>query len=134
MSFNDDIKKFKRKTEGAALDVFMGTGLEMFGRIVKRTPVGNPSIWQSNAPSGYVGGRARSNWQVQINSKPSGVIDSTGGPPTPSLQTLKLGDSIYVLNNLPYIIPLEHGHSSQAPAGMVKVTVSEFPRIVVSNI
>ncbi|WP_256203847.1 MULTISPECIES: hypothetical protein [unclassified Pseudomonas] len=34
------------------------------------------------------------------------------------------------MNNLPYAIPLEYGHSTQAPAGMVRVTLANFQHIV----
>lgn len=134
MSFSDDIKKFKTKTEGAALSVFRGTALEVFVRVVKRTPVGNPSLWKGVAPKGYVGGRLRSNWQMGINRPQTGEIHATNGPPRPAPSKAKIGDSIYITNNLPYAIPVEHGHSSQAPAGMVKVTVSEFRKIVNDSI
>jgi hypothetical protein len=36
----------------------------------------------------------------------------------------------YITNNLPYAWRLEHGHSKQAPAGMVGLTVVEFAGIV----
>lgn len=39
---------------------------------------------------------------------------------TAGVQPLKLGDTAYLVNNLPYAVPLEYGHSSQAPAGMVR--------------
>jgi hypothetical protein len=40
------------------------------------------------------------------------------------------GHTIYIVNNLPYANALENGHSKQAPSGMVKVTLQEFPGIV----
>lgn len=51
-------------------------------------------------------GRARGNWQVEFNGPQSATIS----------------------NNLPYIERLENGWSQQAPAGMVRVTLSEFER------
>jgi hypothetical protein len=35
-----------------------------------------------------------------------------------------------VSNNVPYITALEHGHSSQAPQGMVGITMLEAPALV----
>lgn len=32
---------------------------------------------------------------------------------------------IYVSNSLPYIVPLEFGHSKQAPAGMVRTAIAD---------
>jgi len=43
---------------------------------------------------------------------------------------LKAGQVIYLVNNLPYAIPLEYGHSSQAPGGMVRLTVQKWRPIV----
>ena len=33
---------------------------------------------------------------------------------------------IWLFNNIPYIIPLEHGHSQQAPNGMAALTVADL--------
>lgn len=96
MSFSSDIAKFNKKTEEKSLKVFRAVGFEMFGRIVKRTPVDT--------------GRLRNNWQI------------TDG--------VKLGDKLFITNNLPYAKRIEDGYSAQAPAGMVKVTVNEFKSIV----
>ncbi|MNJ81742.1 hypothetical protein D3C77_807050 [compost metagenome] len=46
------------------------------------------------------------------------------------VQALTIGQTAFIVNNLPYAIPLEYGHSSQAPAGMVRVTLANFQRIV----
>ena len=53
MSFSDDIAKFSKKADKKALLVFRAIGLDMFGRIVKRTPVDT--------------GRLRNNWQITEN-------------------------------------------------------------------
>ncbi len=77
-------------------------------------------------------GRARGNWQVTIGA-PSAAVDenrfdkagggtiSAGAAVISSLTDL---GAIYITNNLPYILPLERGHSQrQAPSGMVQVTL-----------
>ncbi len=76
-----------------------------------------------------VTGRARANWIVTVGS-PS---DSADAQPDPSGQAAlaqgqaAVGEfevgrgeagSIFVTNNVEYIIPLENGHSAQAPSGM----------------
>ena len=43
---------------------------------------------------------------------------------------LKAGEVIYLVNNLEYARALEYGHSKQAPKGMVRITVAEFPQVV----
>ena len=45
-------------------------------------------------------------------------------------KVLYVGAFAYIINNLPYAIPLEFGHSTQAPGGMVRVTVARFQQIV----
>ena len=88
--------------------------------------------------SGYVGGRFRGNWQLTIGSPASGTLDDIdpGGAETlgriiAGVGDLQGGDVAYIVNNLPYAIPLEHGHSErQAPSGMVGITVDRFQTIV----
>lgn len=138
MSFSGDIKRFAAKAEKAALFVFRGTALDLFSKIVLRTPVGNPSIWKAGkATPGYTGGSLRANWQVRLNRPASGEVsgtDKSGGSTIakgqPTINRAKGGDAIYVTNNLPYAGPVENGHSTQAPTGMVKVTIREFNRAI----
>jgi len=89
------------------------------------------------AGQGYVGGRFRGNWQFSIDSPATGEldrIDPSGSETIAALlsqvQALTIGQTAYIVNNLPYAIPLEYGHSTQAPAGMVRVTLANFQRIV----
>jgi len=41
-------------------------------------------------------------------------------------RTKKAGKFWDVVNGVPYIVPLEFGHSRQAPAGMVRVSIAEL--------
>lgn len=123
MSFSSDLKKFADKTERNAEKVFRGTALSIFSHVIKRTPVDT--------------GRLRGNWQANINRPAQGttsINDKTGSQAISSAATesmqAKLGDSIYLVNNLPYAKVIEDGSSKQAPQGMVKVTVAEFTREV----
>jgi hypothetical protein len=86
------------------------------------------------APAGYVGGRFRANWQYGYG-KPTLTtlpgVDPSGQATLARIQAGVMSNPAagvhYVVNNLPYTRPLEYeGHSSQAPAGMVRVTVAEF--------
>ncbi|MDH4432935.1 hypothetical protein QEP21_21635, partial [Pseudomonas shirazica] len=43
---------------------------------------------------------------------------------------LTIGQTAYIVNNLIYAVPLEYGHSTQAPKGMVRVTLDRFQGIV----
>lgn len=128
MAFSGDIKKFSKKTMDRYNEVFAGAALEVFSRIVRRTPVGNPLIWENKkAPPGYVGGRLRSNWQMSINSPTEGELPIGQATPIP---IPKSAGSVFVTNNLDYARAVEDGHSTQAPLGMVAITTVEFKDIV----
>ncbi len=87
-------------------------------------------------PPGYTGGRFRGNWQVSFDAptiEENGRIDKTGdltkAAGNYTLSLFKVGmSSIYFCNNVPYAYPLEMGHSTQAPGGMVRITAAEFQR------
>src|SRR5450830_25396 len=70
---------------------------------------------------GYVGGRFRGNWQFSVDAPAEGVLDQVdpSGNVTiavlrTQVQSLTAGQTAYIVNNLPYGIPLEYGHSKQA--------------------
>lgn len=89
----------------------------------------------------YVGGRFRANWNFSIGSVDNSFRihpDPTGTEATARLVAgaieFKAGQTAFIINNLPYAIPLEFGHSTQAPGGMVRVTVARFQQIVLEAI
>ena len=73
-------------------------------------------------------GRARANWVASINSVEELLTENTDKGGTGTIAAAKqvidgwaLGAGpIFLSNSVPYIIPLEEGHSRQAPAGMSK--------------
>jgi hypothetical protein len=82
-------------------------------------------------------GRARGNWTATVGHRSAGStdgVDPIGGSTVANAQAVANGwdgnGSIFLTNNLPYIERLEHGHSGQAPSGMVGITVAEFGGIV----
>jgi hypothetical protein len=83
-------------------------------------------------------GRFRGNWNVSIGDADLSTTDETDAD---GEQTIVRGSAVlagvgaedtvvYLTNNLPYAVPLENGHSKQAPIGMVGITVSEFQTYV----
>lgn len=87
----------------------------------------------------YVGGRFRGNWQVTFNVAASGNlerIDPQGSAAKAQgsgiIQQYAIGaGTIWITNNLPYGDRLEYeGWSSQAPAGMVRISVTEFQTFI----
>jgi len=118
------------KASKAYEDTLRATALDMFSSIIKRTPVDK--------------GRLRGNWQVGINTAPTGEleVDDKRGQRTitkarRTLESAKHVNDIYFVNNAPYAEVAEFGlwndgpkttggYSKQAPSGMVRVTLTEF--------
>ena len=117
--------------------VVRGTLLDLSRRIVLRTPVGNPSLWQGPPPPGYTGGQARGNWQASIGSPASGTTSGTDKSGASTIAGIAgevqqaPGNVFFITNNLPYISILEHdGWSTQAEEGMVRISLRELDRSI----
>jgi hypothetical protein len=89
--------------------------IDLFTRVIMRSPVKS--------------GHFRGNWQVAIGAVPVGALalhDKTGtatiARATATAMRLRAGQTIYLVNNLPYARRLEYGWSKQAPAGMSSPT------------
>ena len=140
MSFKSDLANFTAKAIRKNNQVVRKIVIDMGTSLVLRTPVGNPSLWQSAPPPGYVGGRARANWQYGTGEMPAGALDAidTHGNSTINkiiggIQASKPASIHWIANNLPYIKRLEEGWSKQqAPEGMLRLTVMEFEQTVKS--
>ena len=89
------------------------------------------------APQGYVGGRFRGNWMFSIGSPDTSTVDQVDPGGSRSMARIvngalhfNAGETAYITNSLPYAILLEYGHSTQAPNGMVRITLANFQKIV----
>lgn len=72
-------------------------------------------------------GRAQANWFVSEGKRRTDTTESVVPEARPKLK----GETvIFISNSLPYIIPLEYGHSKQAPAGMVRKAIAEVLAMV----
>lgn len=49
---------------------------------------------------------------------------------TATLADVELGQTIYVGWTASYVVPLEYGHSKQAPQGFVRIGCAQWPQIV----
>lgn len=105
---------------------------EAFGMVheyVLAVPVGNPELWAEgpeSAPEGYVGGHARRNWQVTANEPATEElpgVDADGGTTLAAaaavLEKLDPYPLVFISNPVPYMDPLNEGHSTQVPAGWI---------------
>lgn len=72
-----------------------------------RTPYGMPETWKSPPKAGYEPGQARAGWQMEVDGK-----------------------LIRIFNDVAYIGELETGWSRQAPIGMFRVSLLEWPQWV----
>jgi hypothetical protein len=134
--FSLDLSKFITKTKGNGRAVIRKVALDMGTSMALKTPVGDPTTWKlpDAAPAGYVGGRARGSWQYAKGAPDTtdpGTIDKTGDVSINRIAAgVAAGDELtqhFITSSVPYIRALEYeGHSKQAPAGMVRVTVVEF--------
>ena len=130
--FNVQVDDFVKKATGLQEKFIRQFIQDLFYEIVTTTPVDT--------------GFARGSWYVGINdtdiehqlgisreaAKQQGVqIDWSLQLSTSSLNinSAKIGDKIYLMNNANYIMKLEYGASSQAPNGMVRVALSKIDSI-----
>ena len=121
--FGLDLQQWSKKVVPGAHVVFMKKiVLELLKRVVMKSPVDT--------------GRFRANWQVGIGSADETTIDEATGKGkhyvndavrrgSDKLGDLDFGIAVHVSNNLPYAGPLEDGHSGQAPAGVLGISVEE---------
>jgi hypothetical protein len=131
--FNAGLDQFyKKDVEGFASMAVRRVAFAIDRAVVMGTPVGNPSLWKRKAPKGYVGGRARANWIPTLGVPHTGTVDridkqgaATIALLAPVTADFRLGQTIWISNSLPYIVPLNNGHSTQAPAGYVEMAVQE---------
>ena len=127
-TFALQLAQFQADTEQRALLTIKRIVLEMFKRVMQRTPVDT--------------GNARANWDIGINAIPDGfeatvetgelgdISQRAFAKGLTEFESFKIGDTAYIVNNVEYIGFLEDRRSDQAPNGMVKITVREFQTIV----
>lgn len=137
-SFDELAKKMKQRPR----TVIRASMLELSGWVIGDTPVGNPKLWKSPAPKGYVGGTARGNWIPSFGSPASRfdenrVAKSRRGVPSFVRKELSeaisksFGNSFYLTNSTPYIMRLEYqGWSGQAPDGMLRKNVIRMQQAI----
>jgi hypothetical protein len=113
MSFNDVTARIQQRVNQQVRAVTIG----VFSSVIKMTPVDT--------------GRAKGNWQCTIGSPANGENEQSD-PEGAMRATVpnEAGAKVYLTNNLPYIQKLEYGHSTQAPSGMVRISIDRFAEVV----
>lgn len=122
-SFAESLAQFAEQAKDAIDEVFREVVIELGTSVIRLSPVDT--------------GRFKGNWHLSIDNIESVTfdeVDPTGQDAIASLiasaSDLTAGQAAYILNNLPYAIPLEYGHSAKAPDGMVQITLARFQQIV----
>jgi hypothetical protein len=102
---------------GGVRDAVVYLGLQAVSRVDARSPVDT--------------GRFRANWTLTIGA-PSGDVRAAVGSWVPQNSAAAEAypaegfPAVYLQNNLPYAVRLEDGYSTQAPGGMVALTMAEL--------
>jgi hypothetical protein len=106
--------------------------IELFGSVIKMTPVDT--------------GRAKGNWQCTVGERASSQTERLDGSSLGSTNgssafadvvatVPNAGQIVWLTNNVPYIQKLEYdppgkGGSTQAPGGMVRLSIRRFGSIL----
>jgi hypothetical protein len=120
-SFADQLEAFARVGKERMDTVFRKVVIDIAKSVITESPVDT--------------GRFRGNWMLGVGDMNSAVDwdirDLTGDGTIQRIMAqvgaeVSAGKIAYITNSLPYAIPLEYGHSSQAPQGMVRLTVAAW--------
>jgi hypothetical protein len=131
-----DFNEFARKTLERADRLIRAVGIKTFSAVIRDTPVGNPDLWKSSPPKGYVGGRLRANWRCSLQSADTTTDESTEhARALPAVlstcESANRKSVLWLSNSLPYAYRIEYeGHSRQAPSGMVRRNTERVKRII----
>lgn len=141
-NINQFLKKFKENQQlviKASEKVVNETLLEMYKRVVDRTPVGNPALWKFQAPKDYTPGTLKKSWQLSfggMRDQGTGRFVSTQsivGKHGISFQVRGGNKTAFIYNKQPYAERVENGWSTQAPAGMMRITIAEYTMLIDKN-
>jgi len=142
MSFATDVKRFCDKTKLGTDKVTRAVILEVATRLINRTPV---DMYIAD------GGHLKRNWQLGVDSAPTTVIpgaDPSGAEAMNEIasEDIVAGKKYYLVNNVKYMGIIEYGlypdpvkvptgrseggYSTQAPAGVVGITMAESASIL----
>lgn len=128
-NLNQFLKKFEEDAQ-ARLDmcskIINSTIRELFKRIIYRTPKGNPNLWHPPYwPKGYQPGTLKAAWRLSFNGREGEGEGSI---------SFKLKDNtikvVSIYNNEPYAKRVEDGWSTQAPTGMLRVSINEYKSLI----
>ncbi len=111
-NYNQWVLEFNKQAQATLktdLKIQQEAARMLYNNIVRRTPIGNPSIWNPPYwPKGYIPGSLKAAWTIEYE-----------------------GDTVIISNPLPYADAVEHGWShKQAPAGMMRISLLEWNKLL----
>lgn len=121
MTLGSDIDRFINKVHRRMEATTKGALSRVATELVNRSPVDT--------------GHFKANWQFSVGSPPQGILtneDPSGGETLGRLlgeirsTPMPKGVHGYFRNNVPYALKLEYGHSTQAPQGIVRITMTRW--------
>lgn len=109
------------------------------GRLRRKSQKALNAEFGNKAGKGYTGGRFKSNWMTEVGQSPDSttttMAEKSGARSrarlNEKLSGWKPGQTIWIVNNLPYAYRIEYkGWSKQAPSGVVRLAVQNTQQAV----
>lgn len=126
-NYKEVFKKVKAETPKKIDKVLQDTAVEVIGKMIDRTPVDT--------------GAAKYHWFIRLVASerfdkarvdPSGTLPK--GRAKRDVKLFRAGKLVWLVNSAPYMKYLENGSSTQAPQGVVAITMAEVAAIFKKNI
>lgn len=136
MGLAEDVTAWAKRTKQKRSDVVTAVVIDLSTAIIDRIPIGDVSLWKSSPPKGYRPGTMVNSWHSSIGPIGAMTVRSPNTTGAASLANLAAvapfapGKIFNFATPVPYARRIEFGWSSQAPAGMVRLTTARFQQIV----
>lgn len=122
-NFTASLEEFAEYAMDMATQIFRSVVIEVGSSVIRLSPV--------------LTGQFKGNWALTIDTtytQKTAPVDKEGQNTINEIvrraQSLSYGQTAYIVNNLPYGVPLEYGYSKKAPNGMLRITQARFQEIV----
>jgi hypothetical protein len=112
-----DTKKLASKVNSNASKFVRKVVLDGMTQLIRQNPVDT--------------GRSKANWGTSVGSIPSEEKDTTVSnlaEQTKGISKYKLGQTMYLFNNVAYMLALEYGSSKQAARGWIRNTAEKMQK------
>ena len=124
MSLNkQEWENSKKFINGVTEKTIRGTAIQIFSEIIKQSPVKT--------------GRFRGNWQTTLQKPATGVVQGAAdsaasaiGEVINTTKQYKVGQTLFMTNNLPYAYALSQGSSKQRGRGWIERIIMGFQKTI----